>query len=804
MTSLRFPAAGAACAFAAISPFFAVAALAGEAQFLDIIVVIGTTPLAGSETDVSRIPAPVQRASSEDIERTHATDLTDFMKRSLGSVYVNEVQNNSLQPDVNFRGYTASPLLGTPQGMSVYLDGVRLNQPFGDVVSWDLIPKSAIASMTLMPGSNPLFGLNTLGGALSIRTKDGFNSPNTSVEVTGGSSSLRSIEAETGGHSDNGLYWFVTGNQLKSDGWRDSSPTDAKQAFGKIGWRNDATDIALSGAYANTDLTGNGLQEQRFLTRDYESVYTKPDTTQNHAALVNFTASQKLNDRWSLSGNAYYRNIRTATENGDLNDDSLGENLYQPGETQANTPFPSSSCIDNILLDGEPDEQCNGIMNRTHDSQHEHGITFQASSNTALAGHANQFTVGVAYARSEAHFTQGTQFGYLKPDRGIAPVDGPGAFAEDASVDLTGTTTVRSVYATDTFEPLRAFNVTISGRYDRTTVDNHDALTPSDEEGTLTANHRFSRFNPAIGATYSFAPEASVYAGYTEGSRAPSAIELGCADPNNPCRLPNAMAGDPPLDQVVTKTIEAGARGHVGAFIWNTGVFSATNYDDIMFVADNIAGFGYFKNFGRTRRQGVELGANVDVGSLSFGAHYTYLDATYRSSEIVSGVGNSSNDADAPGFDGNIEVHSGDRIPLTPRHIFKTMATWQALPVLRLNADMVYVGSSFARGNENNQHEPDGVFYLGRGSVGGYSVFNLGLEFEPIAHFQLFGQIDNLFNRRYATAAQLGVTAFDGTGNFVARPFAAPVIDGERPQLGATFYAPGAIRSWTVGARYTF
>ena len=83
------------------------------------------------------------------------------------------MQSNPFQADINYRGYTASPLLGTPQGLSVYMDGVRLNQPFGDVVSWDLIPRLAIASTTLMPGSNPLFGLNTLGGALAIQTKDG-------------------------------------------------------------------------------------------------------------------------------------------------------------------------------------------------------------------------------------------------------------------------------------------------------------------------------------------------------------------------------------------------------------------------------------------------------------------------------------------------------------------------------------------------------------------------------------------------------------------------------------------------------
>src|SRR5215831_2172884 len=144
------------------------------------------------------------------------------MNRRLGSVYINDIQNNSLQPDLNFRGYTASPLLGTPQGLSVYLDGVRLNQPFADIVSWDLIPRAAISTMTLMPGSNPVFGLNTLGGSLSVRTKDGFSNRGTSVSLSYGSNAFRSIEFETGDHTEHGLYWYTAANELKSNGWRDA------------------------------------------------------------------------------------------------------------------------------------------------------------------------------------------------------------------------------------------------------------------------------------------------------------------------------------------------------------------------------------------------------------------------------------------------------------------------------------------------------------------------------------------------------------------------------------------------------
>src|SRR5689334_22089408 len=173
---------------------------------LPTVVVVGVTPLPGAEIDRNKVPAPVQTATSQDVDRSHALDLTAFMNRALGSVYVNDVQNNPLQPDINYRGYTASPLLGTPQGMSVYLDGMRLNQSFGDVVSWDLIPKQAISSMTLMPGSNPLFGLNTLGGALSLKTKDGYSDPGYAVGLNYGSHSQRQAELEAGGHAESGFH----------------------------------------------------------------------------------------------------------------------------------------------------------------------------------------------------------------------------------------------------------------------------------------------------------------------------------------------------------------------------------------------------------------------------------------------------------------------------------------------------------------------------------------------------------------------------------------------------------------------
>ena len=426
----------------------------------------------------------------------------------------------------------------------------------------------------------------------------------------------------------------------------------------------------------------------------------------------------------------------------------------------------------------------------------------------------NRLTAGISHEYSRARFGQTSQYGYLSPDRGVVTVDGPGAFADgtqdsenafDARVDLIGRTTGWSAFATDSLDLGSTLVATVSGRYDRTHIDNSDRFTPGGGPGSLDGNYVYRRFNPSAGLVWSPSTAISLHGNVGQGSRAPSAIELGCADPDNPCRLPNALAGDPPLKQVVARTIDLGANGSIGGHVrWNAGVFRTTNRDDILFVSDDQAGFGYFRNFGKTRRQGIEAGLRGTWPRLRAQIDYTYLDATFRSPETVNGEANSSNDGAGPGFEGAIDIAPGDRIPLIPHHIFKAGVQWDAVPTVTLSADVIALSGVIARGNENGEHEPDGVYYLGEGRTDGYAVVNLGAEYRPVAAVTLYVQVDNAFDTDYETAAQLGATGFTGNGAFIARPFAAPVINGERPKRTSTFYAPGAPRSVRVGAKLRF
>ena len=800
----------------------------------ETVTVIETTPLPGTSTPIDKVPAPAQVSSAADLVKAGAIDLSSFMNARLNAVQINEVQGNPFQPDVNYRGYTASPLLGTPQGLSVYMDGVRLNQPFGDVVSWDLIPRNAILSMALMPGSNPLFGLNTLGGALSMQTKDGHSSPGTVAQSIYGRSMRRTLELEHGGSRQGGLHWFVSGNLFAEDGWRDESPSDVKQVFGKIGWRKPRTDAAFTVIGVNDSLNGNGLQEVGFLDRSYESVYTKPDTTNNRSTLVNLAVTRRATSRFTLSGNAYYRHLRTNTLNGDMNEDSLDQAIYQPGAAErnalaaagytgfpvsgadaSNTPFPFWSCIGNVLLQDEPAEKCNGLINRTESTQHNGGLTGQATWVDRAGGSRYNVTVGGAFDRSTVVFGQSSELGYLLPDRGVFHL---GVFADgvnggdvdgepfDARVNLDGTSQTASVYATNTTTIGGRAHLTLSGRYNRTTVRNRDLIRPGGAPGSLDGDHVFGRFNPAIGVTVDASARINLYGGYAESSRAATSIELGCADPESPCRLPNALAGDPPLDQVVTRTFEAGVRARAGARVsWNASWFRAENQDDILFVASEQTGFGYFRNFGETRRQGLELGLTSRAGRVTFGAGYTFLDATYQSDEVVSGSANSTNEEaedGAPGLDGTIEIDKGNEIPLIARHVGKAFADIAVSDRLNVDVNVIASSGTWARGNENNLHEPDGVYYSGPGRTNGYAIVNIGARFDLGARWQLIGQVNNVLNRRYATAAQLGPNGFTDSETFIARPF--PAIDGEFPVRHSTFVAPGSPITGWGGVRVKF
>lgn len=775
--------------------------------------VVATTPLRGVELPVNEIPAPVQTATQADIQASSALDLADFMNRRLNGVYVNETQDNPFQPDVNYRGYTASPLLGTPEGLSVFVDGVRQNQPFGDVVSWDLIERNAVSEMTLMPGSNPVFGLNTLGGSISVTTKDGVSAPGLSGQILYGSSGRKAIEAEYGGGQATGFNWYLAANAFHESGWRFDSPSDVKQGFAKLGWRTAMTDLALTMTFAYNTLTGNGIQDYRRLDADYSSVYTIPDTTGNRSPAFNFIARHSFSNTLTFSGNGWFRYIRTQEINGNANNDAFAGPVYMAGENAANTPFPSLACIQNALTLNDPDETCDAVTVYSREAQFDYGVSGQLTWITKPWGRRNQLTAGAVFDRGTVSYTQNTQYGYLLPDGAIIGVLAfqDGSTGIDSQVNLHGITPNGSFYATDTFSLAKDWNVTVAGRYNATVIDNTDLITPSGP-GSLTGHYLYTRFNPSVGITYNPTLGFNAYANYSQSNRAPTSIELGCADPNNPCSLPNALASDPPLNQVVASTWEAGLRGKLEQFHtnWDVGAFRAENHNDILFVAAPETGTGYFQNFARTQREGIQASVDGHFHRVTIGLDYTLLSATYQSVETLDGTVNNTSDlalAGYPGVGGVITVHPGNRIPLIPKQSGKAYLDFQATKKFVLNLGLVANSSAYARGNENNAYKADGVYYLGPGVSPGYSVMNFAAHYDFTKHLQLGVEVDNLLDHHYYTAAQIENTPYSNSGTLIFQPFPAYATGpeaGNYPLQSATFFAPGAPRRAWVNLKLHF
>jgi iron complex outermembrane recepter protein len=723
------------------------------------VEVIGVTPLPGFGVPAAQVPANVQAVTGADIMRQHPLNLSEFMSQRLSGVNVNENQSNPFQPDISYRGFAASPLLGTPQGISVYQDGVRINEPFGDTVNWDLIPTSAISTINLIPGSNPLFGLNTLGGALSIRTKSGAQYPGTAATLYGGSFGRRSVDVQHGG--TNGEFdYFASASEFREDGWRVQSPSDVRQFFSKLGWQDGTTDIDFSITHAETDLTGNGLLPQSMLRADPRQIYTLSDHTRNRMTLLTLNATRWLTGDLLWSSTAYYRESGKNTINGDVNEVSDPRNNVMAYE------------------DGDPNASS---VNRTRTSQRGYGFSTQAALTSGdPPGRSNLVIVGGGYDHSASDFRQSYQLGGFNADRSTAPTG-----AETEIVNLDGGTSTASLFVTDTLSPGPRWHLTGSARYNVTRVRTVDGLSPPlpPPAAGLGNDLTFVKLNPAVGASYTPQGAPGFYAGFSQGNRPPSPIELGCADRNSPCHLPNAMASDPPLRQVVARTIEVGARARTASGLrWNAALFRTMNYDDILFVSSSVSS-GFFTNFGKTRRQGLEAALERSEGKFSWLLNYSLIDATYQSSAALFSRANSTADAN-----GDIQVSRGNRIPGIPRHHLNAAANYDVTDRTAVGAGAVAVSRQFARGNDNNRHQPDGVNFLGPGEIGGYALFNLNLDYKLDRSLQVFAKVSNVFGRRYATAGALRQNFFPG-GNL-----AAPGA-----QVNETFYAPGAPRALWVG-----
>lgn len=618
--------------------------------------VIGVAPLPGLEQPLERVPSNVQVLDAPALDPLGGANLTDALGGRAGGVHLGQTQNNPWQPDVVYRGFTSSFLLGAPQGLSVFQDGVRLNDFLGDAMNWDLVPEGALSSLVVVPGADPVYGRNTLGGAIALGTKSGRTHPGTMIEASYGSFDRASVSASQGSVlGDDGAFdAFLHGDSTREDGFRDFSRSRVARLFARGGWQGGETEAWITFNLARNDLRGNGFAPESLLAEDRSAVYTHPDRFEPALEFVTAHVSRTFGPSFRVDASAHGRWLSIDQRNADADDDA------------------------------EETEALAGVINEAAIEQRRFGGTLQAVHRGEGGFGENVLAFGLDAEAGRADVALTEQQGVLEPSRTVTAT-GDVELATDVETDGTAL----GVYATDTFTPFPWLGLTASVRFDRTTIEIENLLDPA-----AGGSHRFSRPSPAIGATLRPSEALDLYARYGESFRAPSAIELSCANEDDPCPLPIAFADDPPLDEVKARTVEIGARARHGrALRASLALFRTELDDDVLFVASSRSE-GFFRNVDETRRQGVELGLVGTLGPIDGFAQYSWTRATFESRAAF------------PSALGENVARPGDRIPGIPDHLLK--AGFEAsLPwSLRFGLDLRTVGRVRLRGDEANERRP--------------------------------------------------------------------------------------------------
>lgn len=770
---------------------------------VETITVVGTAPLPGAGIDRDKVPSNVQTLSGDDLSRDGNIDLAGGIGGRLASVNLTPEQGNPLQPDFQYRGFDASPILGAEdgQGLAVYQNGVRVNEAFGDLMNWDLVPQFAVNRTTLF-SANPVFGLNAIGGALVLEMKNGFNAPGGSAELSGGSFGRLTGTAQWGAQSgDFASYVGVRG--YADNGFRDHSQSAINQIYADVGAETGKVTLHLSYAGASNTLEGVGPTPVELLDRDRSAVFTYPQSIRNDSSLLTVSGSYKPQGQLTLAGTLYYRrfsqrlvdgNTTDATDQGCANAADNPAGAFLCLGTAGNTLYdrsghPVPDFLASAIASGA--DVTYGEIDRTDTDTDGLGGTFQATWTAPLWGHGNHLVAGGSLDHGDTRYRATSELGQI--DAGLL-VTGSGyiidqlanpqsaAQAQAAGLligptDLQATNDYYGIYLTDTFDVTEALSITLDGRYNLARIDLADRMGTS-----LNGHHRYDRLNPGVGATYKLTQAVTLYASYSEANRVPTPGELACADPARPCILDGFLVADPNLKQVVAQTYEAGLRGRFaapaldGRFIWNLGVYRTDSENDILDVATSLysTGQGYFTNAGNTRRQGVEAGIGFTSAAWSLNADYSLVDATFRSRIALP-----SNSPYADPATGDITVEPGNHLPLIPRHRLTLNAEYQVVPGWQVGADLKVQSGEYLLGDDSNQGP----------KIDGSHVVNLHSSWSITDRVTLFGEIDNLFDEKYYTF-----------GAFTQ-------LDGLPPSIGLTVprtYTPAAPRAFFAGLRATF
>ena len=609
---------------------------------------------------LDHVPGSVQIITGQSIRESGAASLQDYLTR-LPGVTLNDEQGNSQQPDISFRGFQVTSVTGVPQGISVFVDGVRVNEPTVEEVNFDLLPLNDIERIEVIRGPTALFGRNTLGGAINIVTRRGGETREIEPAIEAGSFGRQKYSLRVSGPVTPFDYYF-SGSFFEEDGWRDQSHARLGKLFVKLGLRAGDTDAWLSYQRAQNRIEQPGSLPLSELQRDRRQNYTGGDFFEPLSNVVTLNVRQLLGERASLGVNGFVR--------------TLDAQQFNVSLVSANT------------------------RSFTHTASA--GATVQLDADTRLAGRASHLTLGLEY---------------IHHDVGVS------TFQEQPAGDRVLDSRVRddqhawALFAQHTLELARglvrgndSLVLTTAARFDWLRHQIGDA-SPAGDRPSSDGTSTFSRLNPRVGLNYNLSPAAGFYVVYAQGFRAPAFLELTCANPGAVCPgLQAGVAPDPPLDPVVVNHYEIGARLQPAPWLaLDLAMYRSDARDDIFSVSPTGTLGVFFQNVGATRRQGAELSARAVLDrrwEVRLG--YTYTEATFRDNVTLATPRITAGCAAAPCTQ---NVRAGSDIPLIPRQRLNLAVDHHLMPWLTLWASGAWVGSQRLRGDEENA-EPTLSSYL--------------------------------------------------------------------------------------------
>ncbi len=716
---------------------------AAQPLLIPQVDVVGSSPLLGSGIDRSQIPAATNVLTGADIDRTGIASLTGAILDNIPGATVNDVESNPFQPDILFRGFTASPVAGTSEGLAVYVNGMRFNDAFGDTVNWDLIPAAAIATVNV-EASNPVFGLNALGGSVNVQLKNGFDMHGGDITGYYGSYNRQSGSFEYGQQVGN-FAIYTAGEAIHDDGFRETQASNIFRIYNDFGWRSDVAELHLGLIAADNKLGNPGASPVQALDSSIGYIFTAPNTVANKYVAVNLNGTYALNDNTTLQGLAYFQNLTQRVPNGATIEVSQCAPPYSAAllcNEDSGVPVTGRNGV--LVPNFIPSGLYSALSSQGLDS-HVYGASTQITNEATIFGMANHLVAGASFDGSDSVFNGSTAIGGF--NEYTREYIGPGSVQDQPSeavspVTVATTTRYFAVFGQDILTLAPKLDLSLAGRFNDAETNLYDKL-----GGPVTGNHSYNRFNPSAGLTYRLAPWLQVYGSYSETNRVPTPQELSCASAAVPCSLLAFFVGDPDLKQVVARTFEAGARGNFanlayGKLRWNVDYYHTKDHDDLIYETTTYnPNLAYYTNAGATLRQGVEANLHYDTARLHASLGYAYTDATFQTSLLLGSDSNPGSDVN-----GNEHVVPGDRIPGIPRHRGTAVIEYHLTDRWSLGGNAVLQSSSYRFGDEANLTKP----------VGGYVTVDLDTSYRITNYITVFGVLNNAFDQRYDTYGTFG------------------------------------------------